>query len=168
MFFKNLVLKSRDRNFLPVVMSYIGYYDVVLGDVDGRDMSPGYFVGSREISSALNRSTFLITRPRSTSAITHLPSQLVSQENRFATLFSSSIRAPLARIHMTIFSNHNTGFYKPQTSKISIMIYAWSMREMNYWYPARLKLVWMDSFHLNGSYFKKCKLLIYRITARCI
>lgn len=130
-------------------LSYIGYYDVVLGDVDGRDMSPGYFVGSREISSALNRSTFLITRPRSTyTAITHLPSQLVSQENRFATLFSSSIRAPLAQIHMTIFSNHNTGFYKPQTSKISIMIYVWSMREMNYWYPVRLKLVWIDSSHL--------------------
>lgn len=57
----------------------------------------GYFAGFREISRALNRSTFLITRPCSTHvAIMHLPSQLVSQENTFATLFSSSVPIPCA------------------------------------------------------------------------
>ena len=47
------------------------------------------FCGNRRIFPVLNRSTFLITRAIFTDAGTHLPSQLVSHENRSATLFSN-------------------------------------------------------------------------------
>lgn len=71
----------------------------VHGDADGSSVSPGYFVGFRGISSALNRSTFLITRPCLTrAAITHLPSQLVSQENRTATRYFRASFDSSARI----------------------------------------------------------------------
>lgn len=51
------------------------------------------FCGNRRIFPVLNRSTFLITWTIFTDATvgTHLPSQLVSHENRSATLFSNPI-----------------------------------------------------------------------------